>query len=355
MSRLAMGSEDVGFVEALWYGSGGGVAAVRELLWPASRAYEMAIAVRAKLYEAGVLKSEAPALATVSVGNLTVGGTGKTPFAAWLASQLARSARPAIVLRGYGGGQDEVEVHRRLNPNVPVVANPDRAAAIREARTRGADVAILDDAFQHRRIRRTADIVLLSAEQLVRPIRQLPTGPWREPLHAAKRAHLIVVTRKSATSADAERALAMLDAIAPGVPTAVVHLAPRQLVDAARNTTLPLDKLRGAQVVAIAAIGEPSLFARQLESLGARVSLVAFRDHHAYSNADITAAAARVPRDGLAICTLKDAVKLAPRWPGPSRLWYVSQQLVVEKGADDMDRLLKRVLDARASTAITAG
>jgi tetraacyldisaccharide 4'-kinase len=343
----------MGFIEDIWYGTGGGVAAVRELLWPVSRAYEMAIAVRARLYDAGLLKSEAPALATVSVGNLTVGGTGKTPVAAWLASQLARSARPAIVLRGYG--KDEVEVHRRLNPDVPVVANPDRAAAIREAKTRGADVAILDDAFQHRRIRRTADIILLSAEQLVRPIRQLPTGPWREPLHAAKRAHLIVVTRKSASTADAERAIAMLAAIAPGVPTAVVHLAPGQLVDAARNTTLPLDKLRGAQVVAIAAIAEPTLFARQLESLGARVSLVAYRDHHAYSDADIAAAADRIPRDGLAVCTLKDAVKLAPRWPGPSRLWYVSQQLVVEKGADDMDRLLKRVLDARASTAITAG
>lgn len=343
----------MGFIEELWYGNGGAAAAARELLWPVSRVYEFGTAVRARLYDAAILKSEAPALATVSVGNLTVGGTGKTPFAAWLASRLGRSARPAIVLRGYG--EDEVAVHRRLNPDVPVVANPDRAAAIREARARGADVAILDDAFQHRRIRRTADIVLLSAEQLVRPMRQLPTGPWREPLRAAKRANLIVVTRKSATTVDAERAVAMINVVTPQVPTAVVYLAPDRLVSATDDRELPVGRLRGAPVLAIAAIGEPSLFAQQLEQLGARVSLAAYRDHHAYSDAEIAAAAARVPADGLAVCTLKDAVKLAPRWPGPSRLWYVSQQLVVEQGAEHLDRLLKRVLDARAATAITAG
>lgn len=340
-------------IDQLWYGTGGGAAVARELLWPLARAYEVAVAVRARLYDAAILKSETPALAAVSVGNLTVGGTGKTPFAAWLASRLARSARPAIVLRGYGA--DEVEVHRRLNPKVPVLANANRAAAIREAKTRGADVVILDDAFQHRRIKRTADIVLLSAEQLVRPMRQLPTGPWREPLRAAKRADLIVVTRKSATASDAERAVAMINVVTPHVPTVVVHLAPDRLVHAADATTLPLNRLQGASVVAIAAIGEPSLFARQLEQLGARVSLAAFRDHHAYTDAEIAAAAARVPADGLAVCTLKDAVKLASRWPGSSRLWYVSQQLVVEQGAEDLDRLLKRVLDARAATAITAG
>jgi tetraacyldisaccharide 4'-kinase len=343
----------VGFIEDLWYGDGGVATVARELLWPVSRAYEAAVAVRGKLYDAAILRSEAPALATVSVGNLTVGGTGKTPFAAWLASRLAHRARPAIVLRGYG--EDEVEVHRRLNPDIPVVANPDRASAIREAKARGANVAILDDAFQHRRIRRTADIVLVSAEQLVRPMRQLPTGPWREPLHAAKRADLIVITRKSATSADAARALEIIGAITPRVPTALVHLAPDKLVSAKDEATMPLDTLRSRRVHAIAAIGEPSLFARQLEQLGARVTLIAYRDHHAYSDADIAAAASRVPADGLAVCTLKDAVKLAGRWPGPSRLWYVSQQLVVEKGEEDMDRLLKRVLDARATTPITAG
>lgn len=342
----------MGLIERLWYGNSPGAVAARATLWPLSGVYGLAMVARARLYDAAILKTERPALATVSVGNLTVGGTGKTPFAAWLASRLARDARPAIALRGYGG--DEAEVHRRLNPTVPVVVNADRSDAIRKAKALGADVVVLDDAFQHRRIQRTAEIVLLSAEQLMRPRRLLPAGPWREPLAAVKRAELLVVTRKSANVADAERAHAMLREVAPEVPVVSVHLAPDALVDAADHTTLPIDRLRGASVVAIAAIGEPVVFARQLEQLGARVSLAAYRDHHAYSDDEIAVAAARVPADGFAVCTLKDAVKLAARWPGPSRLWYVSQQLEVEQGATDLDRLLERVLAARAATA-TAG
>jgi tetraacyldisaccharide-1-P 4'-kinase len=118
---------------------------------------------------------------------------------------------------------------------------------------------------------------------------------------------------------------------------------------------MPLSALTRAPVVAIAAIGEPGLFARQLEQLGAHVSMNAFRDHHDFTPADVHRLASRIPADALAVCTLKDAVKLGEKWPGPSRLWYVSQQLVVEEGADDMERLLQRVLAARTSTAITAG
>ena len=140
----------------------------------------------------------------------------------------------------------------------------------------------------------------------------------------------------------------------PDVPIVVAYLAPDRLVNAVDDDTMSIDKLRGAQVVALAAIGEPELFQTQLEELGARVSLTSFRDHHTFSDDEINAIAARVPSDGFAVCTLKDAVKLAGRWPGPSRLWYVSQQLVVEQGAEEIDRLLKRVLDARASATTNA-
>jgi len=113
--------------------------------------------------------------------------------------------------------------------------------------------------------------------------------------------------------------------------------------------------VRAVRVLAIAAIGDPEAFRGQLEQLGARVTLAAFRDHHAFTDDEVRALAARVPPDGLAVCTLKDAVKLAAKWPASSRLWYVSQQLVVEQGAEDIDRLLQRVLAVRATTTITAG
>src|SRR5213083_2619343 len=113
-------------VERVWYGDDAAARGARSLLWPLSQAYRIAMSIRSTLYDSGALSSETSELPTVSIGNLTVGGTGKTPFAAWIAGQLAPRASPAIVLRGYGA--DETEVHRRLNPTVPVLVNADRAA-----------------------------------------------------------------------------------------------------------------------------------------------------------------------------------------------------------------------------------
>ena len=340
-------------IQDLWFGRGAGSLTVRAALWPLERAYDVAQTARTRMYDSGIFEVQTPALPTISVGNLTTGGTGKTPFSAWLASELARTAHPAIAMRGYGG--DEVEVHRRLNPAVPVIVNANRSAAVVEAKVHGADIVVLDDAFQHRRMARSADIVLLSVEQLMRPRRLLPSGPWREHLSAAKRADLLVLTRKSASAADADRMKEVVRKEAPGIPLVVVHLAPKVLSSATGDMTLPLERMHGASVLAIAAIGEPDVFLEQLEALGAKVSLAAYRDHHKYTDAEIKSLALHVPADGLAVCTLKDAVKLADRWPGPSRLWYVSQQLVVEQGAEDLNRLLKRALDARAAVATTAG
>ena len=341
-------------IQDIWFGRGAGSMTVRVVLWPLERAYDIAQGARSRMYDSGMFEAQLPALPTVSVGNLTTGGTGKTPFAAWLASELAKAgARPAIAMRGYGG--DEHLVHRRLNPTIPVVINGNRSAAVIEAKVQGADVVVLDDAFQHRRIARSADIVLLSVEQLMRPRRLLPSGPWREHLSAAKRADLLVLTRKSASAEDAERVAADVRKEIPRVPIVVTHLVPSALVAAGGDLTLPLERLRGASVLAVAAIGEPSVFQRQLETLGANVTLAAYRDHHNFTDVEVKSLARHVPVDGLALCTLKDAVKLADRWPGPSRLWYVSQELVVEQGAEELNRLLKRVLDARAAAAFTAG
>jgi tetraacyldisaccharide 4'-kinase len=341
-------------VQRVWFGDGVVPAVARAALWPASLVFGSAVRARSLLYDAKILEQRAAALPTVSVGNLTVGGTGKTPVSSWLAARLAERANPAIVLRGYGG--DEIDVHRRLNPRVTVIANADREAAIVDAGLAGADVVVLDDAFQHRRVTRTADVVLLSVEQLMRPRRMLPAGPWREPLSAARRADLVILTRKSATPDDARWAEHAVQVTLGNVPTAIVHLAPDAIVDVADDTVRrPLADISGKRVLGIAAIGEPESFRRQLELLGAEVSLAAFPDHHAFTSDEIAALAARVPADGLVLCTLKDGVKLAARWPGPNRLWYVSQQLKVELGREEIDRLLQRVLDARTSTSNVPG
>jgi tetraacyldisaccharide 4'-kinase len=337
--------------EQIWSGRGP-LALLGVALAPLGQAYSLAMRLRNGLYDAGWLASFAPDIPVVSIGNLTVGGTGKTPVAAWVAAQLRPRARPAVLLRGYGG--DEAAVHARLNPSIPVVVAADRVAGVREAVRLGADVVVADDAFQHRRLRRTADIVLLSVEQLQRPRRVLPAGAWREAPGAARRADLIVFTRKSAPIEQAERAMRELGSRL-NRPVASIHLLPGHMVNVIDGTTMALEKLRDRDVLAVAAVGEPDAFRAQLDAVGARVTLAAFRDHHRFTPGEAQTLASMVPRAGLAVCTLKDAVKLAQWWPGSSPLWYVSQQLVVEKGAEHLNRLLERVLEARAGTATTAG
>lgn len=339
-------------VERLWHSPGPLAAVARAALAPLSAAYGATMRARRRLYDAGILASEAAELPVISVGNLTVGGTGKTPVSAWLAGRLRDRARPAVLLRGYG--DDEALVHQRLNPGMPVIVSPDRLAGVREARRAGADIVIADDAFQHRRMRRAADIVLLSVEQLGRSRRVLPAGPWREPIGAVSRADLVVLTRKAATLEEA-RAHAAALAASYQRPAAIVHIAPGALLNAADASVLPLETLRGRDVLAVAGVGEPESFRLQLERLGARVRLAAFRDHHRYAAADAATLAARVPAGGFVVCTLKDAVKLAAFWPPSSPLWYVSQQLVVDEGAEHLNQLMDRVLATRTKAATTAG
>lgn len=344
-------------IDRLWYGEGLGASVARAALAPASLLYGVVTGIRNALYDRGAFRARPVALPAIGVGNLSVGGTGKTPVAAWLAGELlARGARPAVVLRGYG--DDEPLVHARLTPAAVIVASPDRVAAVADAARRGADVAVLDDAFQHRRASRDVDVVLVSADAWPGGVRLLPAGPFREGLGSLGRAQLVVITRKAASPADAERVARAIAVAAPGTPQARVHLSPTALVNAVTNDVVPLTVLRDAPVVAACGIGAPHAFAAQLAAVGARVELHAFPDHHAFGDADIAElarAATRLGGQGRVVCTLKDAVKLASRWPeGAPALWYVSQQVILEAGRDVLDPLLDSVLHARSTAANAA-
>jgi tetraacyldisaccharide 4'-kinase len=266
----------------------------------------------------------------------------------------SRGGRPAIVMRGYG--DDEPLVHERLNPGIPVVVDGDRIRAAERARSAGADCAILDDGFQYRRIARVSDWVLVAAERWRDDLHILPAGPLREPLSALRRADTLVVTRKSASLAEAEEIGARLGRRFPRLGIAVCHLALDALVDVRTGERCPVNWLAEKRVVAAAAVGEPDAFFAQLRAVGARVEERSYRDHHAYDAADITAlTAAAEKREGL-VCTLKDAVKLAPMWPpAAAPLWYVSQIAVIERGESVLDRALEAVLAARWAVTSTAG
>jgi tetraacyldisaccharide 4'-kinase len=342
-------------LEHLWYGDSVWAHLARAALRPAELLYEGAVRSRGTLYDRGVLARYAAPLPVLAVGNLSVGGTGKTPMTAWAVARLReRGAHPAVVLRGYGG--DEPIVHERLNPGVTVVVDPDRVRGARAAHASGADCVVMDDAFQHRRLRRLADWVLVSAERFESATRLLPAGPLREPPGALARASVVVVTRKIASAAHAAEIADRLES-ATHVPAAVVHLAPSDTVTALDASPRGLHALRGAHVVAVAAVGAPDDFFAQLRELGAReVRGIAFRDHHAFSTHDVRRIVAAASGADAVVCTLKDAVKLAPLWPRDAMpLWYVSQRADVERGAAVLDASLASILAARASTPSPAG
>ena len=346
----------MGAIERLWYDDSLTARLARAALAPPAALFGAIVRARGALYDRGSLDVQRASLPVLSVGNLSVGGTGKTPIAAWAATQLrAHGARPSIVLRGYGG--DEILVHSALNPDVPVIADADRPRAVERARAAGADCVVLDDGFQHRRLARTVDWVLVSAERFPRSHRVLPAGPLREPVSALRRAQLLIVTRKSASLAEADAVVAQLSSFAPAIPTAVCRLAPTGFVSVADGSRFPLERVRGVRVLAVAAIGDPDAFFAQLRTLGtSALREIALADHHRYTTHDVDRLIAQSARYDAVVCTLKDAVKLAPLWPHVALpLWYVSQQAEIERGGRALDASLAEILSARASISSTAG
>jgi tetraacyldisaccharide 4'-kinase len=334
-------------MDRIWFGRDRVGRAARAALIPAERVFAGVSGLRTLLYDAGWVKGAPPPIPIVSVGNLTVGGTGKTPVAAWIARWLhEHGARPAIVMRGYG--DDEPAVHRVLNADVDVIIGADRVRGVEEAVRRGADIGVLDDGFQHRQLARDVDIVLISADRWPDEIHLLPAGPWREPLGAVRRASLVIVTRKAATIADVDRVHQRLAEVAPRVPRMSVHLAADELVRIDGGAREPLASLGGERITLVAAIGDPTAFVRQVEAHAAAVAPLLYRDHHHFSPADIDRIVGLSRGSARVVCTLKDAVKLRDAWPrGGPALWYVSQRVIVERGEGGIERLLNTALRLR--------
>jgi tetraacyldisaccharide 4'-kinase len=331
-------------IDWLWYSDSVTAAGGRAVLRPLSAVYRAATAARNVMYDRGTLATIVPALPTISVGNLSVGGTGKTPFSSWLAGRLEEQGiRAAIVMRGYG--EDEPLVHSLLNPRVPVVVDADRVRGVERAAAEGARVAVLDDGFQHRRVRRSSDIVLMSADRWRGAATLLPAGPYREGLGALKRASIAVLVSKAAPDERMANLSAAIGEVVPGLPTAVVRLIPRDLVQVNGSLREPLDALSGATVLLATAIGDPRALVAQLELLGARVTGEVYRDHHRFTDSDAARIAARAAGSDRVVCTLKDAVKLGPLWTeGYPALWYISQQVILDRGHSEIDRVIDRVL-----------
>jgi tetraacyldisaccharide 4'-kinase len=281
------------------------------------------------------------------VGNVSVGGAGKTPVSAWMAARLAeRGGRPAVVLRGYG--RDEILVHRELNPEVPVYADSRRVRAAALASRDGCDVVVLDDGFQHRALARDLDILLVGAETWTPTRRLLPRGPWREDMRAAARADLVMVTRKSTSAREAEALCTELERLLEGrLPVLQAAIEPRDRVPLHGGPARPLDTLAGTPVLAVAALAWPEPFVANLAAAGAQVELAAFPDHHEFTPAEARSLAERAAGRPVVV-TLKDAVKLRSLWTDEPEVWVLRQAVRLEWGENVLDRRLDRVLTGGA-------
>ncbi len=290
------------------------------------------------------------------VGNLTVGGTGKTPFVEHVAGfYRRRDVRVAVLSRGYGaetGPNDEALVLEENLPDVPHLQGKDRVALARAAiEELESELLVLDDGFQHRRLCRDLDLVLIDATAPWGYGRLLPRGLLREPVSGLRRAHLIALTRcDQVNAADKVRIRCEVKRLAPGTPVIETTHRPVELTgsDGAKE---PLERLRGRPVAAFCGVGNPESFRRTLSDCGANI--VAFRpylDHHAYTRADVDdlrAWARGLPSDCHVVVTQKDLVKLRLTRLGDVPLWALRIRLHVETGADELERLLVLALGDR--------
>ena len=281
-------------------------------------------------------------VAVVSVGNLAVGGTGKTPLAAWVARALADGgARPALLLSGYGA--DEVLLHRVWSPDLAVLADPDRISGAKRVVREGATVVVVDDGFQHRRLARDLDLVLLAVEDSF-PGRVLPCGPYREPVASLARADGVILTRRRASAEEArvlEASVRTVPGVGPDRVLACVHLLADRLEALGDPGMEPATVLE--QPLALTAIARPEAFRHDVARLAAgTVDLLAFADHHPFTEQDVRSARRRAEGRPIVV-TEKDAVKLTDFADILGETWVLRQRVVWDWGEDAVRERLARL------------
>lgn len=287
----------------------------RALLAPLSLVYGAIVLVRNGLYARGLLKQKRLGAGVISVGNLTVGGTGKTPMVIWLAEQfLAQGKHVAILSRGYrgeAGTSDEIELMKyRLQGRVAFGIGKDRFATGRQLGSQHVDVFILDDGFQHRRLARDVDIVLIDSSQPLGGQALLPAGRLREPVAALSRADLIVFTRAENTEGTQEAIEKLTNFPIFAASTRLVGFRRLSGDDAMRDVS----GIGSGPFLAFCGIGNPRAFIGDLRNWGVPLAAeVFFRDHHKYSVMDVTNLEARAREAGARglVTTEKDAQNLA--------------------------------------------
>jgi len=307
------------------------------ILLPLAGLFRLLVAVRRALYRTGCLRVEHLPVPVVVVGNITVGGSGKTPLTLWLAQQLQqRGRRPGIVSRGHGGadqsgpvcevradsdasqvGDEPLLLKRRSG--LPLFVGRDRVAAARAllAAYPECDLILSDDGLQHYRLGRTVEIAVLDARGLMNGW-PLPAGPLREPAARLRRVAALVLNGAAVAPVE----------VMPTFQMRLVGASFYALHEPAR--TCNAAALANLRLAAVAGIGVPQRFFEHLTGLGLKFSTHAFADHHVYTVADLAA----IPADAL-LMTEKDAVKSTGLTQRP--VWVLPVSAQVEAAASGVD------------------
>jgi len=329
---------------------------LRGLLWPWQFPYHLAVSYRNRRFDRHAGASHQVDVPVVSVGNVTVGGTGKTPLVAWVARWFReQGVRVALVSRGYGAdpgavNDEALELEQRL-PDVPHLQDPDRVKAARTAiEELDSELLVMDDGFQHRRLRRDLDIVLIDATQPFGYGHVLPRGKLRESLAGLRRADLLVVTRGSAVSE--ERLDKIRDVLRryTMAPIAVVDQQPQALLSSTGSEE-SIEEMKGKPVIAFCGIGNPDGFRFTLGQCGYElIELREFPDHHRYSRDDVqslvewTADQHGKHRVAAVVCTHKDLVKVQLERLGPLPLFAQAIGVRFLQGEAEFENKLQEVL-----------
>ena len=310
------------------------------ILVPLSWLFGIAAAARRWSFRSGLRRTRHPGVPVVVVGNVTVGGTGKTPLVIWLARRLAqRGYHPGVASRGYAAaeqprepcqvspdsdparvGDEPVLIARRAG--CPTVVCRDRVAAAERLRELGADVVIADDGLQHYRLQRDVEIAVVDGHRGLGNGRLLPAGPLREPADRLARVDAVVVNGPSAGAAPAPGAVAM-------------RLQPADARRVDGKGAAPLASFAGRPVHAVAGIGNPERFFQLLEKLGLRVDRRPLADHAAVDADDVAFA-----DDAPVLMTEKDAVKCGAF--AEAHHWYVPVDAAIDDpgGTGLVDRVI---------------
>jgi tetraacyldisaccharide 4'-kinase len=319
VEKLALGVSPDDW-RAIVSGERGGLKAflLRRALWLARLPYGVGVWGRNKFFDWGWKRVERVDVPVVCIGNLTLGGTGKTPCVEYVARFFReRDKRVAILSRGYGsegGRNDEAMLLEENLPDVPHLQGRDRATIARTAiEELESEVLVLDDGFQHRRLHHDLDVVLIDATNPWGHGYLFPRGAMREPIGGLKRAHAVMITRADRVSKDEIEAIRQRVLRVKELPISLTRHAPIELIGM-DGRTASLDEMRGKPVAAFCGIGNPEAFRRTLDDLGATVTeFRSYPDHHKYTRQDVDDLrtwAEKQPAEAIIATTQKDWVKL---------------------------------------------